>query len=105
MSDNKKNKKIVSDKRAANLKLFSIGSVVILFLILLAVNIFLYVALDDKLSFDMSASSKYTLSKEAKEKINEIPSDKKVRIVGLFEEPESIESTPYEYIVPWLSKL
>ena len=103
---NKSSKKFITDKRAANLKLFSVGSVIILFAIVLVVNILLYLTLDKALSFDMSSNSQNSISKQTKEFIDNIPSDKKVRIVGLFDEPTgSLEDTNLEYIVPMLNSM
>ena len=103
---NKSSKKLITDKRAANLKVFSIGSVVILFAIILELNILLYLTLDKALSFDMSSNSQNSISEETKKFIDNIPDDKKVRIVGLFDEPTgSLEGTNFEYIIPMLNSM
>ena len=102
---NKNSKKIQTDKRASDLKLFSVGSVAILFAILLVFNILLYVLLDEKLSFDTSSTEQNSISDISKEYIDNLPSDTKIRIVGLFDKPTSIKDTQYEYICPLLSDL
>ena len=106
MSDKKASKKFITDKRAANLKAFSIGSAFILFAIILVVNILLYVTLNDRLSIDTSSTSQNSISDETQAFLDNLPSDKKIRIVGLFDEPKGSEITDaYEFIVPMLKSM
>ncbi len=105
MSSNKNPKKFQIDKRASDLKLFSVGSVAVLFAILLVLNILLYATLNEKLSFDTSSTSQNSISDASMEYINSLPADKKIRIVGLFDKPSSIKDTQYEYILPMLANL
>lgn len=99
-----KEKKIVN-QRAKSLKIFSISSVILVLAIVLVLNILLSMTLDGALTFDMTESSKNSISKQTQEYIDSIPSDTKVRIVGLMDRPEDYEGTPYEYFVPMLDDM
>lgn len=106
MSDKKASKKFISDKRAANLKAFSIGSAFLLFAIILVVNILLYVTLNDRLLIDTSSTAQNSITEQTQAFLDNIPSDKNIRIVGLFDEPKGSEITnAYEFIVPMLKSL
>lgn len=88
------------NERAYNLKLVSIGSVIILLVIILAANILFDKLLGKALTFDFSSLGKYSISQTTKEVIDKIPESEPMRIVGLFERPTNFEYSIYEYIVP-----
>ena len=90
------------DKRNISLKWFSIGSVVILIAIVLLVDVLFDAILGDKFVFDMSSTGQHTISQPTQDFLNSLPSDTRIRIVGLFEKPDSITGTTLEYVCPLL---
>jgi|GEM_PF-386186 len=102
-----KKEKVVTDVRSKKLKMFSIGSFIIMLVIVLAINIIFEMkiggtSIDDRLTFDMSATGQNSVSQTTIDYLNSLPADTSIRIVGLFEKPTNIKDTPYEYIVPLL---
>lgn len=111
MSNNAKNKDLRTsdkgsnknvDKRNISLKWFSIASVVILIAIVLLVDVLFDAILGDKFVFDMSSTGHHTISQPTQDFINSLPSDTKIRIVGLFEKPDNITGSTLEYVCPLL---
>ena len=90
------------DKRNISLKWVSIGSVVILIAIVLLVDVLFDAILGDKFVFDMSSTGQHTISQPTQDFLNSLPSETKIRIVGLFEKPDSISGTTLEYVCPIL---
>ena len=90
------------DKRNISLKWFSIASVVILIAIVLLVDVLFDAILGDKFVFDMSSTGQHTITQPTQDFINSLPSDTKIRIVGLFEKPDKIAGTTLEYVCPIL---
>ena len=91
-----------TDNRADKLKLYSIGSVVILIGIILFVNILFDRIFGKALTFDFSDSNQNSISQESIDYINSLPADSHIRIVGLFSRPDNVSGTPYQYIIPLL---
>lgn len=103
MSTNKAlNNKQKNNSRADQLKLYSIGAVCLLLAILLVVNILFDKLLGNAMTFDFSDSGSNTISSETQDFLDSLPSDIKVRIVGLFEKPSNVSGTAYRYIIPLL---
>ena len=100
---NKSSDKKKRNERAHHLKVYSIGSVLILLAIILLVNILLDKALGKKLTFDFSVEHSNTISNESVKFLDSLPQGTNIRIVGLFENPESITGTSYQYIIPLLN--
>jgi len=103
MNQKKNNKH--KNERAYQLKIFSIGSVLILLAIVLFLNILIDNAFGKALTFDFSLERSNTVSEETVKFLDSLPADTKIRIVGLFERPESLSETTtqkYFYIVPLL---
>lgn len=101
--NNEKNKKTkTSDIRAEKLKMYSIGSVILLVAIILLVNILFDGIFGKALTFDFSDSGQNTISQESIDYINSLPADTKIRVVGLFDKPDQVSDTPYQYIIPLL---
>ena len=88
--------------RASQMKLYSIGSVCLLIVILLLVNILFDRLFGNALKFDFSDSESNSTSQETIEFFDSLPLDISIRIVGLFEKPSNIAGTPYQYLVPLL---
>ena len=87
--NNEKNKKTkTSDIRAEKLKMYSIGSVILLVAIILLVNILFDGIFGKALTFDFSDSGQNTISQESIDYINSLPADTKIRVVGLFDKPD-----------------
>lgn len=103
-TNTKKKAKKIKNKRAANLRLLSIGSVIILLVIVIAANILFEKLAGNALTFDFSATRKNSISYVTEEVIDKIPKGSRVRIVGLFDRPTDLAQTRYEYIVPLLDK-
>lgn len=101
---NKKTTKKIKNKRAKSLMLLSIGSVIILLVIVLAANILFEKLIGGALTYDFSATHKNSISYVTEGVIDKIPEGSRVRIVGLFDKPTNLEQTRYEYIVPLLDK-
>ena len=91
-----------NDDRSDKLKLYSIGSVVILIAIVLLVNVLFDKILGKALTFDFSDALSNTISQESIDYINGLPADTKIRIVGLFDKPADVAQTEYQYICPLL---
>ena len=105
-NDNKdkktKNKeKVVKDKRALSLKLFSIFSVIILVVIAIVFNILFESILGDKLKIDFTATSQNTITQQTQDYIDSLPDDTYIQIVGLLDRPSN-DTFGYSYIVPLL---
>ncbi|MCQ2515671.1 MAG: GldG family protein [Saccharofermentans sp.] len=103
----KKNDGVKSDIRNDKLKLFSIGSFLILLVSVLAINIIFGLkinktTIDDYLTYDMSSTGQNSVSEITISYLNSLPANTNIRIVGLFDKPKSLRDTPYEYIVPLL---
>ena len=88
------------DVRSYKLKQYSIGSVILLVCIVLLVNFLLYRILGRALTFDFSDYNQNSISKESEDYLNSLPSDTRIRIVGLFERPDNVSGTQYQYIIP-----
>lgn len=91
-----------TDDRAGKLKLYSIGSVVLLIAIILIANILFDAIFGKALSFDFSDSLQNSISQASVDYIDSLPADTRIRIVGLFERPDNVSGTPYQYIIPLL---
>ena len=91
-----------TDNRTDKIKLYSIGAVVILIGILLLANILFEKILGKALTFDFSDNLSNSLSQESVDYLASLPADTKIQIVGLFEKPENVSGTPYQYIIPLL---
>ena len=91
-----------SDDRAKKLKMYSIGSVVLLIAIVLLSNILFDAIFGKALTFDFSDSGQNTISQISVDYINSLAPDTHIRIVGLFNRPDNVSGTPYQYIVPLL---
>lgn len=94
---------IKRDQRNLNLKLFSIGSIVLLIAIVLVVNIIFDSLIGDKLTFDFSSTGQNSITSVSEDYIKSLPSDTDIRIVGLFDEPTDLTGSPLEYMVPLLN--
>ena len=102
-TSNKQNRSSAkTDSRAKTLKIYSIGSVIILIAIVVLLNILVSGLLGDALTFDFSATSQNTISQQTRDFIDSMPENAHVRIVGLLERPADLQNSPYEYIVPLL---
>lgn len=91
-----------SDNRADKLKLYSIGSVVLLIAIILLVNFLFDRMFGNALTFDFSDAGQNSLSQESIDFIDSLPEGTAIRVVGLFSRPDEVDSTPYQYIIPLL---
>lgn len=96
----KQNKK--NDNRADKMKLYSIGSVVILVGIIVLMNILFDGIFGKALTFDFSDYGQNTISQPTQEFIDSLPADAHIRVVGLFNRPDNVSGTPYQYIIPLL---
>ena len=101
LSNNHSGKKAVNE-RAKQYKLYAIGSVVILGVIVLLVNILFDNLLGKALTFDFTLDKSSSISAESQKFIDSLPEGTRFRIVGLFERPESVVNTKYQYIAPLL---
>lgn len=99
----KKSVDVKHDSRALNLKLFSIGSIVLLIAIVIVINIIFDSVIGEKLTFDFSSTGQNSISQVTKDYLDNLPSDTNIRIVGLFEEPADLANSPYEYMIPLLA--
>ena len=95
-------KKQHRNERAHQLKVYAIGSVLILLAIVLFANILIDKLLGNALTFDFSVQRSNVISETSVKFLESLPQDTKIRIVGLFERPESFYDTKYQYIVPIL---
>lgn len=91
-----------TDDRAGKMKLYSIGSVVLLIAIILLVNILFERIFGSALSFDFSDTAQNSLSQASVDYLDSLPADTRIRIVGLFNRPTNVSGTSYQYIVPLL---
>ena len=78
-----KEKKSLSDKRAKNLRMFSLGSVVIALAFIIVVNLILDSAVGKKLSWDLTSTQLRSISDTSKDFLSTLEDD--VEIVGLFD--------------------
>ena len=98
----KKTKEIKSDKRKSVLKLYSVGTSIILIVILVVFNILFENILGNYLNFDFSLSGQNSVSQKTIDYLDSLPEGTNLRIVGLFEKPDSLSNSPLEYICPLL---
>ena len=87
---------------ARQYKIYAIGSVIILGIIVLLVNVLFDKLLGKALTFDFTLDRSSTISAESQKFIDSLPDGTNIRIVGLFERPESVMNTKYQYIAPLL---
>lgn len=97
INDNKQ-----TDSRSDKLKLFSIGSVVLLAAIVILGNFLFDKVLGQALTFDFSDTAQNSITQPTEEYLNSLPQDAHIRVVGLFNRPENVAGTPYQYIIPLL---
>ncbi|MBP5493069.1 MAG: GldG family protein [Clostridiales bacterium] len=90
--------KVSSDARFAVLKKVSVVSVVLILAICLVFNLLIYLILDKPLTFDTTSVKSNTISEYSKNLLKSL--DKKVDIIGLVDENDSIEWK--EYFMPLL---
>lgn len=102
MRNNKTNENTRNDSRADKLKLYSIGSVILLIAIILLVNFLFDKIFGKGLTFDFSDAGQNTLSQETVDYLNSLPADTHIRVVGLFNRPENVSGGQYQYIIPLL---
>lgn len=95
-------KKEGRNERAHQLKVYAVGSVLILLAIVLFANILLDKAFGSALTYDFSVEHSNVISDTSVKFLDSLPQDTKIRIVGLFERPESFYETKYQYILPVL---
>lgn len=95
-------KKPHRNERAHQLKIYAIGSVLILLAIVLLANVLLDKVLGNALTFDFSVSRGNVISDTSVQFLDSLPQDTKIRIVGLFERPQSFYESKYQYIIPVL---
>ena len=95
-------KKQHRNERAHQLKVYAIGSVLILLAIVLFANILVDKVFGKFLTFDFSIERVNVISKTSEQFLDSLPQDTRIRIVGLFERPESFYETKYQNIVPLL---
>lgn len=103
-SANNTKKKHVNE-RAHQMKIYSIGSVVLLGLIILLINVILDVFLGKNLTFDFSIERSNSITEASEQFLDSIPDGTKIRIVGLFLRPSSTDEAQYQqyqYIIPLL---
>ncbi len=97
-SDKVSDKSKQIDKRSGSLKIFSIGSVLVVIALLLVVNIFFDSILGDYLKWDLTNTESNSIGDVSKSVLNNL--DKDIEIVGLFElTPDLKKTTPYSYFV------
>ena len=97
-----KNRKKHRNERAHQLKIYAVGSVLILLAIVLLANVLIDKVLGNALTFDFSVQRSNAISDTSIKFLESLPQDTKIRIVGLFERPQSFYETKYQYIVPIL---
>ena len=91
-----------TDNRSDKIKLYSIGAVVLLIAILILANVLFEKILGKALTFDFSDNLSNSLSQVSVDYLDSLPADTKIQVVGLFEKPDNISGTPYQYIIPLL---
>ena len=97
-----KNNIVKEEKRIVSMRLFSLASIIIALIIIIAGNILFDGIRGDKLSFDLTSTNQNSITQASVDMIDSLPQDISIRIVGLFARPETIKGTYYEYIVPLL---
>jgi len=102
MNNNKIIENNQTDNRADKLKLYSIGSVVLLIAIIILVNFLFDKVLGKALTFDFSDSAQNTISQVSVDYLDSLPEGTHIRVVGLFNRPEKVASSRYQYIIPLL---
>ncbi len=102
MSKENNNENMHNDVRAEKMKLFSIGSVVLLAAIILLVNILFDKILGKAMTFDFSDTAQNSVSQLTADYLDSLSADTHIRIVGLFNRPENVANTKYQYIIPLL---
>ena len=97
MSNNKKKdkKNEPKDSRQSSLKLYSIGTVVILLVIVLVANILIENVLGKHMSFDFSLAGQNSVSQTTIDFLESLPADSNIRIVGLMDRPENLNNSPH----------
>ena len=90
----------ITDSRTEKIKFYSFGAVIILIGILLLANILFEKILGKALTFDFSDNLSNSLSQDSIDYLDSLPADAKIQIVGLFEKPENVSGTRYQYIIP-----
>lgn len=91
-----------TDTRSDKLKLFSIGSVVLLAAIVILGNFLFDKIFGNALTFDFSDTAQNSITQPTEEYLNGLPQDAKIRVVGLFNRPDNVAGTYYQCIVPLL---
>ena len=91
-----------TDDRAGKMKIYSIGSVILLIAIILLVNLLFDRIFGNSLSFDFSDTAQNSVSQVTIDYLDSLPSDTHIRIVGLFNRPGNVSGTSYQYIIPLL---
>lgn len=94
-----------TDSRFKSLKTFSTVSCIIVIAIAIIFNVLLDQVLAPYLTFDLSATKQNSITPEFKEFVDGLPSDTKVRIVGLFERPDDVSGSAMQYVIPMLDNL
>ena len=97
INENKNN-----DSRADKLKKYSLASVVLLAAIVILGNFLLDKVFGKALTFDFSYSSQNSISQPSIDYLDGLSPDTHIRIVGLFNRPNNVEGTVYQYIIPLL---
>ena len=97
-----KKKDIKKDKRSSILRLYSVGTVVILVTIIVVVNILFENILGKYLTFDQSTYGQNSITQASKDFIKSLPENTNIRIVGLFDKPEDVSNSPLMYVMPVL---
>lgn len=90
------------NERVRQYKFYAVGSVIILGVIVLLINVLFDNLLGKTLTFDFTLDRSSTISAESQKFIDSLPDGTRIRIVGLFEKPESVIDTKYQYIAPLL---
>lgn len=91
-----------SDKRSRSMRMYSIGSVIILMAILIVFNLLFDIAAGNKMTLDFSDSKMNSIGSITMTVISEL--DSNIEIIGLFEEPANLESSIYKYFIPLLNE-
>ncbi len=102
MSKKKSSNAEPKDKRQVSLKMYSIGTVLILLVIVIVANILVENLLGQYMSFDFSVAGQNSISETTVDFLDSLPDDVNVRIVGLMDKPENYNNSPMRYIVPLL---
>jgi ABC-2 type transport system permease protein len=99
--DLKRNRRIIRDSRSGSLKRYAIGSVLVLFGIVIAVNLLVGLLLRD-FQLDWTATQVTAISPETEKILSELPVD--VQIIGLFEKPDNVQNSIYQLFIPMLER-